>query len=141
MDDDDINTALRGFVAEAMDLDADRQSVNDRFGDLHGRVRDAGINVTIFREICREMKQDPEARRARYQLLDEYRNAIGALDGTPLGDAAKPSVVVEMPRPFAEQPVHDPKRPRGRPRKDRTAEALANARAHLNFENIAAGDV
>jgi hypothetical protein len=67
----------------------------------------------------REYRTDAEPRQSRYALLDAYRQALGMLSDTPLGEAAMRSaeagdIPIRRPRPFAEQPM---KRGRGRPKK------------------------
>ena len=129
MDGDNIGHALRGYADRVLRLDEDKAAINEDRRQVFAEAKEAGFDVTTLREIVREMKMEPDARAARYQLLNEYRSAVGILADTPLGRAAEPSV--ERPRPFAEQSV---KRGPGRPRKsaaDRVDEAIANARQHL----------
>lgn len=139
-----IDLALREGVDELLDMFADRAAVNRRISEKYAELKSAGFNITVVRGMVKEAQMDPDDRNALYQQQEEYRISLGLLAQMgPLGEAAVQRETAAMPRPFAEQPVHDPKRPRGRgrPRKDRTAEALANARAHLNVVNIAAGDI
>lgn len=134
-----IDTALRGYVERIVNLHADRDAINGDIREVYGELKDAGFNVTIVRGMVKEQRMDADARNSLYQLQEEYRIKLGLLAGTPLGDAAIERETAEWPTPFAEQPVHDPKRRRGRPRKtqaERTEEHLANARMHLGFEII-----
>jgi uncharacterized protein (UPF0335 family) len=111
MDGDNIGTALRGFADRVVHLDGELSEVKSRRSEVFAEAKAAGFSVGTLREIVREMQMEPDARNARYQLLNEYREAVGILADTPLGQASEPRV--DMPTPFAEQPVH---RPRGRPR-------------------------
>jgi uncharacterized protein (UPF0335 family) len=128
MDGDNIGHALRGYADRVINLHADRDALNGDIREVYKEAKDAGFDTTTLREIVREMRMDSDARNSRYQLLDEYRLAVGILADTPLGQAAELRVV-EKPTPFAEQPVHQP-RPRGRPRKN-ASEALDQAQAHF----------
>lgn len=131
-----IDTTLRGLVDRALVKYDVRDDVNGDIREIYAEVKAAGFDTTIFREICREMRQEPDARNARYQMLADYRRGVGAFIDTPLGAAMTPNVV-DMPRPFAEQPVHEPKR-RGRPRK--IDQHLDNARRHLGFADEPRGN-
>jgi uncharacterized protein (UPF0335 family) len=122
-----IDTALRSYAERVMRLDIEKKELNDTRRLVFAEAKEAGFDVTILREIVREMAMEPEARAARYDRLDEYRHAVGILADTPLGRASEPAV--ERPKPFAKQPV----RGRGRPRKTSSVdEAIDKARAHLN---------
>jgi uncharacterized protein (UPF0335 family) len=127
MDGDHINVALRSYAQRIENLHDDRDAVNGDIREVYAEAKEAGFDTTILREIVRERRMEPEARKSRYQLLDEYRHALGMLVDTPLGEAAIEAAA--KPKPFAEQPV---KRTRGRPRKSSAVDdALAAARAHL----------
>jgi uncharacterized protein (UPF0335 family) len=123
-----IDTALRGYVDRICNLHIDRDALNGDIREVYKEAKDAGFDTTTLREIVRELRMEPDARAARYDLLDEYRRAVGMLSDTPLGRAAEPPPSVERPTPFAEQPL---RRPRGRPRKNPASEALDQAQAHF----------
>lgn len=134
---DNIDHALRGYADRVVNLHTERKTLNKDIAEVYAEAKGAGFDVTTLREMVRELQMEPDARNARYQLLDEYRVALGLLAGTPLGDYATEAAarVVPMPaKPFAEQPVHDPDRPRGRGRPRKTSSidrAVDAARAHL----------
>jgi uncharacterized protein (UPF0335 family) len=120
-----IDTALRGYVDRIVNLHEQRDELNGDIREVYGEVKEAGFVVGVVRGLVREYRMDAEARNALYQQQEEYRIALGMLAGTPLGDAA-----IDRPRPFAEQPMHEPRR-RGRPRKKAIDTAIDAARAHL----------
>jgi uncharacterized protein (UPF0335 family) len=127
MDGDHIGSALRSYSNRIESLHDDRDALNGDIREVYKEAKEAGFDTTILREIVRERRMDPAARQSRYQLLDEYRHALGMLADLPLGAAAIEAAA--KPKPFAEQPV---KRTRGRPRKSSAIDdALAAARAHL----------
>lgn len=130
--------ALATYVRRIGDLHDERKELNGQITDVYREAKGAGFDVTTLREIVRERQQEPEARHSRYALLNSYRAALGLLADTPLGQAAMERAETEppwvsRPRPFAEQPVHPPRR-RGRPRKNGGSvdDALSRARAHLD---------
>jgi uncharacterized protein (UPF0335 family) len=131
-----IDTALRGYADRIVRLDEEKKALNQDRAVVFTEAKDAGFNVTTLREIVREMQMEPDARNARYQLLDEYRAAVGLLADTPLGRAAEPSGARTQP---ANDGAAQPRRGPGRPRKTSTSvdEALARARRHIGDEEPA----
>ena len=127
-----IDTALRGFVDRIVEKHEARDDINGDIRELYGEVKEAGFVVSVVRGMVREYRMDADARAALYQHQNEYRVALGMLQGTPLGDAAEARVMPMPAKPFAEQPL---KRQRGRPRKDRTTEALERARSFLGGDD------
>jgi uncharacterized protein (UPF0335 family) len=121
--------ALTGFVERIEELHDQRSVLNETIRAVYEHAKDAGLVPVILRQIVRERQLDGDVRNEQHALLDAYRRALGMLAATPLGEAAMhraASQVIPMPRAFAEQPVHDPARPRGRPRKT-AAETLFSA--------------
>jgi uncharacterized protein (UPF0335 family) len=134
MDGDNIGHALRGYADRVVTLHGERKELNQTIAGVYGEAKEAGFNITTLREIVRELQMEPDARASRYQLLNEYRAAVGIdFAGTPLGRAASPEedggdgepvvgrpmtghaeTMAVRPVPFVEQSVH---RNRGRPRK------------------------
>src|SRR5215475_5212817 len=124
-----LNTeALARYVERIEGLDVERQQLNSRVRVVYDEAKKAGFQPPIVRQIVRERKLEPEVRNDQYRLLDQYRAALGLYADTELGAWAMQRAadasgwplknpVVERPRPFAEQTVHEPRR-RGRPRKD-----------------------
>jgi hypothetical protein len=114
-----------------------RRDIGERLKENHATVKNIGVSVPIFLGIVRELEMDADQRAALYMAQDDLRRRLGALEGTPLGEAAMRQVEPQLnghapkvgrpTRKFAEQPVGSPRRPRGRPRKD----ALQAARDHL----------
>lgn len=125
-DDNHIDMALRDGVQDILGMFEERTELNKRIGEKYAELKEAGFNITIVRQMVREQRMEPEARNAKYQLEQEYRDTLGLFGDTPLGEATMQREA-SMPRPFAEQPVHEPlpvRRGRGRPRKDVWAETF-----------------
>lgn len=135
--------ALQRCLQVEMEGREQRREINEGLKGNHATVREMGFSVPVFLGIVRELEMEPDVRAALYQAQADLRRRLGALDGTPLGDAAMEREDAvhpapkrgRKPRSFADQPVHQP-RPRGRPRKD-AGEALADARLHLGEEEPA----
>jgi len=109
-----IDTALRGFVDRIVSEHERRDEVNGDIRVVYAEAKDAGFNVTILRGMVKEARMEGDARNSLYELQREYRIKLGMLADTPLGRAAEERAAMERPAPFAEQPVHQPRR-RGRP--------------------------
>jgi uncharacterized protein (UPF0335 family) len=110
--------ALQDYVQRVAQLHDERDELNGSIREVYRESKEAGFDTTVLREIVREFRTDAEPRQSRYALLDAYRQALGMLSDTPLGEAAMRSAeTMPRPRPFAEQPI---KRGRGRPRKAAT---------------------
>lgn len=107
--------ALQDYVQRVAQLHGERDELNGSIREVYRESKEAGFDTTVLREIVREYRTDAEPRQSRYALLDAYRQALGMLSGTPLGEAAmERAESMPRPRPFAEQPI---KRGRGRPKK------------------------
>lgn len=127
-----IDTALQSYVTRIANLHDDRDNINGDIREVYGEAKDAGFNVTILRGMVKEHRMEADARNSLYQLQEEYRIKLGMLAGTPLGDYATARTVPMPAKTFAEQPVHDPDRPRGRGRPKKIEAAIEAARAHIN---------
>jgi uncharacterized protein (UPF0335 family) len=129
--------ALERFVLRIEALDEERAEHNATRREVYDQAKEAGLVPAILRQIVKERKLDAEIRNFQYALLDAYRRKLGLLADLPLGEAAmkrEEAKVAEIrkPRPFAEQTVHDPARPRGHPRKT-PEQAFTDAQAHLGI--------
>jgi uncharacterized protein (UPF0335 family) len=135
MDGDNIKQALRGYADRVVTLHEERKELNQTISGVYAEAKEAGFNITTLREIVRELQMEPDARASRYQLLNEYRAAVGIdFADTPLGRAAEPMAgetvsgraepMVDRPTPFAEQSVS---RGRGRPRKAEGSKPMFDA--------------
>jgi uncharacterized protein (UPF0335 family) len=147
----ETTAALGGFVDRIEHLHEQRDDLNGDIKAVYAEVKSAGFDTTVVRQVVRERRMEADARHALYRTLDDYRDALGMLAGTPLGEAAMTAAANgkddasdhlqvfngAAPRrrgrprkPFAEQPVggRKPGRPRG-------AAAIAAGRAHLEGES------
>ena len=79
---------LRLFIERIERLNEEKQGISDDIKDVYLEAKATGYDAKIMREIIRERKMDRDARQEREALLDTYRNALGMLSDTPLGQAA-----------------------------------------------------
>lgn len=102
--------ALRGYVDRVANLIGERQNLNNDIKEIYEEAKEAGFVTKHLRTMVREFLMDRNVRQEQYEILDQYRHAIGLLDGTPLGEAA-------MRRAAEVAGGTRPKRRRGRPAK------------------------
>jgi uncharacterized protein (UPF0335 family) len=111
---------LRGFVEELETVAEERRDLTERNRAIMERVEEEGLDKKAVRDMVRERRMDENSREVFYLVRERYRQSLGMLEDTPLGQAA--------------MDAHDKqKRPRGRPRKA-AAEALSAARVHLDSD-------
>src|SRR4029077_18083846 len=84
--------ALKDYVHRVAQLHDERDELNESIREVYRESKEAGFDTTVLREIVREYRTAAEPRQSRYALLDAYRQALGMLSDTPLGEAAIRSV-------------------------------------------------
>jgi uncharacterized protein (UPF0335 family) len=118
--------ALNDYVSRVASLMREQQGLADDIKNVCASADEAGVaSKREIRKLARERLMEPDVLDAQLTRMQDLRDALRSFVTTPLGEAAvkREAEVVEMPRPFAEQTVHDPARKRGRPRTS-PAEAL-----------------
>lgn len=92
MNSNTVDPTFRGFVDRASNL---RSEMNDLKADvraLNREVKENGYNVRLFNQVVREQNMDQNKLEDMIETLDQYRAKLGALTGTPLGNAAEANV-------------------------------------------------
>lgn len=83
---------LESFVDRLCNLLAQRDELNDDIKELKAEAKSHGFTVKALDAIVKEKRETEEQREARHELetiTETYRAALGMLDGTPLGRAAR----------------------------------------------------
>ena len=102
--------ALRRYVDRVVALHEERKDLNGSIAEVYEEAKDAGLVTKHLRQVVREAMMKADERASQYQVLESYRQALGMLAGTPLGDAA-------MGAATDEGAARPPRRGPGRPRK------------------------
>lgn len=68
----------------------EKKEINQQVKDIKAEMKSRGYDMKAFAQILKERRMDSDERETHVQMCDLYRTRIGALDGTPLGDAAAP---------------------------------------------------
>ena len=93
-----FSEVLKSFVERIERIEV---AIGERKADrkeIYGEARTAGIDVKALRKIIVERRQDKAEREMLHETLDQYRHALGMLQGTPLGKAAVERHVDEFQR-------------------------------------------
>lgn len=83
-----MNEQLQSIVNRIENLEADKKNVADDIKEMYAEAKANGYNVKALREVIRIRKQDKSQRAEFEAILELYREALGDLNGTPLGEAA-----------------------------------------------------
>lgn len=83
---------LRSFIDRIERLEEEKKALTADIREVYSEAKGEGFDVKVMREVVRLRKMDSGDRQEREAILDLYKQALGMLDGTPLGDAALRSV-------------------------------------------------
>lgn len=94
---------LSDFVHEIEELEADKQLIAEQIKAKKAAAKAAGFEIKVINQIIKERRASEAERREFQALLEMYRAALGMLDGTPLGAAARKRLMGDPdPEPDAE---------------------------------------
>ena len=82
-------------------LEEEKRAIADDIKDVYKEAKSEGFDPRAIRNIVKEWAKTPDQRAAAREVeanTDIYRAALGMLDGTPLGDAARRKFEDEMER-------------------------------------------
>lgn len=79
---------LRSFVERVERLSEEKAALQADIREVFNEAKSAGFDTRTLRKIVAERKLDRSDRQEQEALLDLYRQALGMLDGTPLGQSA-----------------------------------------------------
>ena len=83
---------LKSFVDRLVNLADQRQGLAEDAKEVLLDAELAGFNKRAVRQIVKEQRLDPtafEAHKLVWETVEEYREQLGMLRGTALGDAAE----------------------------------------------------
>lgn len=126
----DAATELRVLIERIERLDEERKAIVDDIKEVKKEAKGRGYSVKAIERLIKERAETPgqkELRRETEALADVYRAALGMLDGTPLGDAARERLS-KKPPPEREDEAPSSEEPAAPAKATLTAEDLARAR-------------
>ncbi len=80
---------LKSFVERIERLEAERTALAEDVKDVKAEARQAGFDVKTINKVIARRRMTAEARDEEDALLEIYEGALGMLEGTPLGEAAR----------------------------------------------------
>lgn len=80
---------LGEFVEGIEGLEIEKQAIADKIKLVKARARSAGFDTKVLNQMLRERRMSSGEREEFQALCEMYRAALGMLNGTPLGDAAR----------------------------------------------------
>lgn len=86
--DDTMAARIKSFVERIERMEAEKADLASDIRDIYTEAKGTGFDVKALRQIIRERKMDAAERQEREAIADVYRNALGMLSDTPLGEAA-----------------------------------------------------
>jgi uncharacterized protein (UPF0335 family) len=88
---------LAEFIDSIEQLEDERRRIGDEIKTVKSRARSAGFDGKVLNQMLRERRMSAFERQEFQALCEMYRAALGMLDGTPLGEAARKRLMGEMP--------------------------------------------
>lgn len=80
---------LLGIIERIERLEEERKALASDIRDIKSEAKAAGFDIKVVNQMLRERRMSEDDRQEWVALCETYRAAIGMLDGTPLGDAAR----------------------------------------------------
>ena len=77
------------FVGGIEELEAEKRRIADLIKDVKSRAKRAGFDGKVVNQMLRERRMSSGDREEFQALCEMYRAALGMLNGTPLGEAAR----------------------------------------------------
>lgn len=99
---------LKTIVERIERLELDKKEISDEIRDVYLEAKLNGFDVKALRAIVKLRKQDADERAEQEAILDTYKNALGMLHDTPLGQAATERATAKPARAAASAAA-DPK--------------------------------
>jgi uncharacterized protein (UPF0335 family) len=80
---------LKRLISRIENVEEEKRALSKDIKELYEQGKNLGFNVKAMKALVKERRQDPDEKRDLDAILDEYREALGQLIDTPLGDAAQ----------------------------------------------------
>lgn len=82
------NGQLRAIVERIERLEEEKAALATDIKEVYGEAKSNGFDTKTLRAVIRLRKREPAERQEQEALLDLYKEALGMLVDTPLGEAA-----------------------------------------------------
>lgn len=82
------NDQLRSIIERVERLEEEKAATAADIKQVYAEAKGNGFDTKTIRQLVRIRKQDSAERQEAEALLELYKNALGMLGDTPLGEAA-----------------------------------------------------
>lgn len=128
---------LVDFVESIEGLEEEKHRIAEQIKGVKVRAKSAGFDAKVLNQMLRERRMSLIEREEFQALCEMYRAALGMLNGTPLGDAARRRLMGETPpAPDAETPNAPTEPPAEEPQVDLEAARSAGRAAARDGKRI-----
>ena len=79
---------LKSFVERIERLEEEKKEIADDIREVYAEAKGNGFDTKALRQIIKLRKIDVEERKEQEAILDVYKQALGMLADTPLGESA-----------------------------------------------------
>jgi len=79
---------LESFIQRIERLNEEKANITADIKEVYAEAKSSGFDDKIMRKIIAERKKDEADRIEEQMLLEAYKNALGMLADTPLGQAS-----------------------------------------------------
>ena len=83
-----MDAKLNSFIERIERLEEEKKALAEDLKEVYAEAKAQGYDVKTMRQIVRLRKMDADDRAEAEALLETYKNALGMLADTPLGEAA-----------------------------------------------------
>jgi uncharacterized protein (UPF0335 family) len=88
---------LVDFIESIEGLEDEKRRIADEIKGVKARAKSAGFDATVLTQMLRERRMSHMEREEFQALCEMYRAALGMLNGTPLGEAARKRLMGKLP--------------------------------------------
>ena len=103
-EDTNARSQLRSFVDRVERLEEEEAALASDKKQVYAEASSRGFDAKILRKVIKLRKVDRIEREEEQALVEVYMAALGMLDGTPLGDAARSRLTGPQPGDDADSP-------------------------------------
>jgi len=88
---------LVDFIASIEGLEDEKRRIAEEIKGVKARAKSAGFDAKVLTQMLRERRMSHIEREEFQALCEMYRAALGMLNGTPLGEAARKRLMGKLP--------------------------------------------
>jgi uncharacterized protein (UPF0335 family) len=88
---------LVDFIESIESLEDEKRRIAEEIKGVKARAKSAGFDAKVLTQMLRERRMSHIEREEFQALCEMYRAALGMLNGTPLGEAARKRLMGKLP--------------------------------------------